>query len=460
MRDFWNFSHIKNNNDLAVITEKSIKISYETFDKDILSFQKRLPVGKKLIFLKLENTYTSLIAYFACLRERHPFLVINAAIEKFELDKLLTIYKPNLIIQNLEIMPFSFVEHIIHDQLALLLSTSGTTGSPSLVRLSANNIRSNAASIVKYLKIENYDKTITTLPMSYAYGLSIINSHFHAGACVVLNALTFFDQGFWDAINNHQVTSFSGVPYTFEILKKLNYVNFNTNSIRYLTQAGGHLDDSVKEYFIDVCQKKGQSFFVMYGQTEASPRMSFVPSEKLAQKISSIGIAIPGGTLTIRNGSSDIINQPYIHGEIFYEGPNVMLGLASSLTDLANGDEQNGVLATGDIGYFDSDDFFYIIGRSKRFIKVHGHRINMDEIEHWLLAQRITGVVIAVDEKLTLCLEKHTGDCSLLKKQLSAYFNLHISGILIHALSFELPRMPSGKVNYQLLLDFVKSSKN
>jgi len=269
----------------------------------------------------------------------------------------------------------------LHDDLALLLTTSGSTGSPKLVKLTYKNIYSNATSISKYLDIDENERPITSLPMHYSFGLSIINSHLINGATILLTNKSLMEKEFWSFLKSEKATSLSGIPYSFEILKKLRFLNMDLPHLKTITQAGGKLNDELNKEFSVYGQSAGKRFFVMYGQTEATARMSYLPTERSIEKLGSMGIAIPGGEFSLVDDNGSPINEPNIVGELVYKGENVSMGYAICGDDLAKGDENNGVLVTGDLAKMDKEGFFYIVGRKKRFIKLYGNRVNLDETE-------------------------------------------------------------------------------
>jgi acyl-CoA synthetase (AMP-forming)/AMP-acid ligase II len=264
----------------------------------------------------------------------------------------------------------------IHADLAVLLTTSGSTGNPKLVRLSDRNLEANARSIVEYLDIAPDQRAIQSLPLHYSYGLSILHSHLLAGASVALTPHSFMRPEFWSTVDQLACTSFAGVPYMYQTLHRLRFAPARHPSLRVLTQAGGALRVDLKRHFHELAVASGIRFFVMYGQTEATARISYVPPERLPEKIGSIGIPIPGGRLTLADvpGLDD--------RELVYEGSNVMLGYAEQAGDLALGDVQQGVLKTGDLGRVDDDGFFSVVGRLKRFAKLFGRRVSLEDIEH------------------------------------------------------------------------------
>jgi long-chain acyl-CoA synthetase len=352
---------------------------------------------KKLAFLFCNNSYTSIVAYISLLRAGHAQLLIDSKINIDLRNELIRIYQPELLISD-SFGKFNeyFIEDndtdiyiykrrdecnlTIHKNLGLLLSTSGTTGSPKLVRLTNENLQANAESISCYLNIDEKERPITSLPMSYSYGLSVINSHLLKGSTIILTNQSIVMRDFWNIFNKNTCTSFAGVPYSFQLLRKINFNKLNLPSLKTITQAGGRLSEDFIKYFYDLAVQKQFKFFVMYGQTEATARISYLPFERLKEKIGSVGIPIPNGEIKIIDEGNEIL-QPDQNGELVYYGKNVMMGYAETRECLQKGNELNYVLYTNDMGYKDRDGYIYITGRKKRFIKIFGLRINLDEVE-------------------------------------------------------------------------------
>lgn len=268
-----------------------------------------------------------------------------------------------------------------------MLTTSGSTGSPKFVRQSYANVKSNAESIVKYLELDDTEKPISTLPMNYTYGLSIINSHLLVGATLLLTDKGLMQKEFWSFFKENEATSFGGVPYTYEMLDKLRFFRMKLPTLKYMTQAGGKLIPELHKKFAEYAAENGKKFIVMYGQCEATARMGYLPADKSQQKCGSMGIAIPGGKFHLIDVDGNDITQPFVTGELVYEGPNVTLGYAECGEDLSKQDERNGILQTGDMAQVDNDGFYYIVGRKKRFLKIYGNRVNLDEIDRLIKAK-------------------------------------------------------------------------
>ena len=295
-------------------------------------------------------------------------------------------------------------QRALYDELALLLTTSGSTGSPKLVRQSYANIKANTASIVEYLKLDATERPITTLPMNYTYGLSIINSHLAAGATILLTDKSIMQREFWDFFAAQGATSFGGVPYTYEMLDKLMFFRRKLPSLRTMTQAGGKILPALHQKFAEYAKREGKNFVVMYGQCEATARMSYLPPERALDKVGSMGVAIPGGKFTLIDVDGREITEPEVTGELVYEGANVTLGYAECADDLSKGDERQGRLVTGDMAKHDAEGFYYVVGRKKRFLKIFGNRVNLDETER-LIKDRFPDMDCAcggVDDKMKI----------------------------------------------------------
>ena len=351
----------------------------------------------------------------------------------------------------------------LYEELALLLTTSGSTGSPKLVRLSYKNLSSNAASIASYLELTRSERPVTTLPMNYTYGLSVINSHALAGAAVLLTEKTVFDREFWEFASAEKATSLAGVPYTYEMLKKLKFMEMELPNLKTMTQAGGKLSVSLHREFAEYAAGHGKRFIVMYGQTEATARMGYLPASEALNRCGSMGIAIPGGKFRLTGEDGREIKEAGTTGELVYEGKNVMLGYAKNRSDLSKGDECRGILFTGDMARRDEAGFYYIEGRKKRFLKLFGNRISLDGTER-LLKHHFGGCDFACtgnDEgmKIFMAMPKESmgspGHCALPKPEETALFlekATKLSRRVFEVITVgEIPKNDAGKVLYKKL---------
>jgi long-chain acyl-CoA synthetase len=450
---------------VAAINEAGDALTYQ----ELGEFSARIGklVDKRTVVCCLcENTIAAMSGYAAFIENKIVPIMIDGAIDKAFLRNICTIYDPEYIwlssdrtdlTANRDIA-FSFGNYSLikmggsarfplHDDLAVLLSTSGSTGSPKFVRLSYRNLEANAESIVKYLSISELDRPITTLPMSYSFGLSIINSHLIQGATILLTAKSVMERDFWDFVKNQCATSLSGVPYTFEMLKKLRFFKMDLPHLETLTQAGGKMHNELSEQFSHFCRDNGKKMFFMYGQTEATARMSYLSPNDSISRLGSIGIAIPGGEFLLVDDQGNVINQSNETGELVYKGKNVSMGYASAAQDLIKGDENNGILMTGDLALRDDDGFYYIIGRKSRFIKIYGNRVNLDEAEQ--LIKNITSDVACVgsDEKMIIYISNESL-VSEVRSFIATKTGINFRAFEVRVIA-NIPKSSSGKLIYR-----------
>jgi long-chain acyl-CoA synthetase len=401
---------------------------------------------KRLVLLVCRNNEITVASYISALRARHAVMLVDYTLHKDLLHTIIKQYKPYYIVGLEQMDGYEKEQGIlrisestevkIHEDLAVLLSTSGTTGSPKFVRLSYNNLQRNAESIVEYLLIDGDERAIMNLPLSYSYGMSIVNSYMQASAILLLTEQSVMEKKFWSYVAEQQATSMAGVPFTYQMLRRIGFMKMDLPHLRTLTQAGGRLHETEVRAFAEYAQATQKCFFVMYGQTEAAPRMSYIPYKRLIEKAGTIGIAVPGGRFDIDGETSELI----------YYGDNVMMGYAESLADLAKSDELGGVLHTGDTATIDEDGYYTITGRLKRFIKLFGLRINLDDIERKLEAAGYIVACTGNDDKLLIATEvvPVANDIGALIQQ---WYKLHQSAYRVYVLE-ALPRFSNGKINY------------
>ena len=244
----------------------------------------------------------------------------------------------------------------------------------------------------------------------------------------------------------------------YEMLERLRFERMDLPSLRYISQAGGKLPPERALRFADITSKKGIRFFIMYGQTEATARISYVPPEYVQTKYMTIGKAIPGGQLTLVDEHGSVIVEPNVPGELVYQGGNVMMGYAESAADLGLGDELNGRLATGDIGYYDDDRFVVISGRLKRFIKLFGNRVNLDEVEGFLHLMKYDCACGGDDEKLVIAVTSPDLPQEI-GRLVSERYRFHPS-VLSFRIVESIPRNESGKILYGQLFQAGRSGRS
>lgn len=450
----------------AAISEAA-RISYGELAAEMDRLAAVLP-GRCLVFQFCTNSIGSLVGYAAFLENRIVPLLLPVGMDRDLLGRLLDAYRPAylwlptagaaefgcesvLASQGYSLLKTRRAPFALHDDLALLLTTSGSTGSPKLVRQSYANVRANAESIAEYLALTAAERPITTLPMHYTYGLSIINSHLRQGATLLLTDRGLMQREFWAFFKEHGATSFGGVPYTYEMLKQLRFFRMDLPSLATMTQAGGKLAPELHREFAAYARATGKRFFVMYGQTEATARMAYLPPAQSLEKCGSMGIAIPGGRFELIDGNGQTVAEPETVGELVYYGPNVTLGYAETGADLAKGDENHGRLATGDMAKRDADGFYYVVGRKKRFLKIFGNRVNLDEAERMIKARFATldCACAGVDDRMTVFITA-AAQAEAVRDFLAGKTGLNPAAFVLKTIA-EIPKNESGKTLYAQL---------
>jgi acyl-CoA synthetase (AMP-forming)/AMP-acid ligase II len=429
---------------------------------------------KRLLFLFCRNDLSSVAWYLAAVEAGHAVALLNGQIDAQLAANLISLYRPEWVLAS---APVDAVDSLCsldfkdyessgaaefwrrrrfdsappHPDLALLLSTSGSTGSPKFVRLHRANVEANAESIRQALAIGEQDVPVAHLPIHYSYGLSVVNSHLLAGASILLMREGLVSPAFWEAIRRYRVDLFSGVPYTYQMLRRLGLDKVNAPTLRIMTQAGGKLDNGNIAHFHERMTERQGRFFTMYGQTEATARISVLPSTELPRKLGSAGRAIPGGAMRIHDKHGDPVAGPDIEGELVYNGPNVMLGYATQREDLAKGDELGGCLFTGDRARLDAEGNVFVLGRSMRDAKLFGLRINLDELEAFVKRNGPAAAVANSDSVVIFCEFGTEAAHSEIRAALAAKLKIHRSAFEFRRVD-KLPTKDTGKVNYEDLM--------
>ena len=470
----WNFEQFKNN--VAIIDEYGTDVSYE----DLIEFGDKVASvisERSLVFVMCTNSIGSVAGYASFVNKGMVSVLLNAHLEKELLDNLVETYKPEYIwvptemcteyekynAQNVfseygyTLLKTTFdAKYELYDELCIMLTTSGSTGSPKFVRQSYKNVESNAKSIVQYLELNSSERPITTLPMNYTYGLSIINSHFMVGATLLVTDKGLMQKEFWKFFKGAEATSFGGVPYTYEMLERLRFFKMELPSLRYMTQAGGKLTPELHKKFAEYAEQKNVKFIVMYGQCEATARMGYLPAEKSLEKYGSMGIAIPGGKFKLIDVNGNDITEPHVTGELVYYGSNVTLGYAECGQDLIKGDERFGELCTGDMAQFDEEGYYYIVGRKKRFLKIYGNRVNLDEVDR-MIKTKFDNIDVAsagIDDHMYIFVteERYANDVVKFVVEKTGLNPAAFQSIVIDS----IPKNDAGKTLYKELTKYYK----
>jgi acyl-coenzyme A synthetase/AMP-(fatty) acid ligase len=430
--------HLRAHGDNVAVLTRTQQLSYCELADSVADTARHLDGPRRLVMLETHNDAATLVHYLAAMAAGHVVLPVDA---RRDHTAILRTYEPGIVIDANGIHHRGG-RHLLHDDLALLLSTSGSTGSPKLVRLSHRNLVSNATAIAQYLEIRESDRAATTLPLSYCYGLSVIHSHLLRGAGLILTDSSVVDDEFWQLFRHHRGTTFAGVPYTFELLERMGEQMLALPHLRYVTQAGGRMPPERVRRFAELGLRQGWELFVMYGATEATARMAYLPPQLAVSHPAAIGGPIPGGQFTI---------EP--DGELVYRGPNVMMGYAHRPDDLALGKTVD-ALHTGDIARPLPDGLYEVIGRSSRFVKMYGLRIDLQHVEAILSEAGVTAFCTDADDRLAVAATGH--DEGEVRRLAAAAAGVPAGAVTAVTVT-ELPILPSGKPDYQAVRDLART---
>ncbi len=425
----------------ALVTPTT-SLSYTELAARVQDRATRLGTQRRLVLLECRNDVETVVTYLAALEGRHPVLLTGPDCRT---EDLRATYRPGVVASgaNLEIHPGR--EHDLHPDLAVLLSTSGSTGSPKLVRLSAANLAANARSIATYLMLEADDRAATTLPIQYCYGLSVVNSHLMVGASLLLTDASVVEERFWEEFTAAGATSFAGVPHHFDLLDATGFAERDLPTLRTVTQAGGRLPPATVRRYALLGRERGFRLVVMYGQTEATARMAYLPAHLAAERPACIGIPVPGGDLRI-DGEAEV-------GELVYSGENVMLGYAETPADLGLGRTVE-ELRTGDLARQHEDGLFELVGRSSRFAKLFGLRVDLDRVETLTAEQGVALRVVEHEGRLHAFVTTHR-DLEPARTTV-ARLGLPDHAVELHVVA-ALPVTPGGKPDRGALLEHART---
>jgi acyl-coenzyme A synthetase/AMP-(fatty) acid ligase/peptidoglycan/LPS O-acetylase OafA/YrhL len=414
---------------LAVVDADGTPTTYRHLAGRVTAAAEELGPVRRLVLVEAANTVDAIVGHLAALHGGHPVLLAD----RRGLDTLVDAYDPDVVWAGGQVRERrAGSAHDLHEDLALLLSTSGSTGSPKLVRLSARNIEANARSIAQYLDIRDSDRAMASLPLHYCYGLSVVHSNLLRGAALVLTDRSVADPGFWTAFHRRGATSLHGVPYTFDLLDRAGFADLDLPTLRYVTQAGGRLAPERVRRFAELGERAGWRFYVMYGQTEATARMAYLPPALARAHPATVGIPVPGGSFQVDRD-----------GELVYRGPNVMLGYAHGPADLALGRTVD-ALRTGDIGRRTPEGLYEIVGRAGRFVKLFGLRVDLDGVERILAAEAVEAACAGTDTGLVVAAR---GEAERARSIVTAAVGLPSHAVRVHPVA-EIPRLPTGKPDH------------
>ena len=455
---------------LAAIDSHGVHISYG----DLTRFSERmgtLPLYRSVVFCMCENDVGALAGYYSFVENKAVPLLLPRNMEQELLSELVRVYRPAYVWCHSQcrekfdgecvfegfgysLVRTSYELYPVCDELSILMTTSGSTGSPKLVRHSYKNISSSPRNVAAFFEISAEDRAMADLPMHYTMGLSVICSHLYAGATVLLTPFSLMDPRYWDFFKEHCPTTFTGVPYSFEVLRKLRFTRSGWPRVKTLSQGGGKLSEETYLEFANYAHKTGKRFISTYGMTECTARMAYLPWEFAHKKVGSIGRAIPEGELFLVDDDCAEIAEAEADGEVGYRGPNVALGYAQCREDLEKGDEWQGEILTGDMARRDADGFYFVTGRKSRFLKLFGYRVSLEQCEKLVAnAFGIECACVGSDERMVVYITD-AGCAGQVPSFLSGRTGIHHTAFEVRAID-SLPRNEAGKIQYQLLNGFL-----
>lgn len=422
---------------------------------------------RSLVFMMTENTVGGIAWIIGLLESGNVPLVLNAHTEEELFANMMDIYRPaylcvpagNSLTGKYESVKEAYGYVLLstgnepcpmHEDLSHLLPTSGSTGSPKLVRHKYENIDAAALNISTFFELTPEDRPLLVLPLYYTMGLSIVFSHLYAGATVLITNQNMTDRAFWTFIKEQKATSFTGVPYSYEILNLMRFFRMDLPDLKLLTQGGGKMPKALNLKFAEYCRDNGKKWIATYGQSEGTARMAWLPAEYAVDKVGSIGKAVPNGELSLVDMDGNLITEPNVQGEMCYRGKNVTMGYARKREDLMLGDERHGYMKTGDLAYRDEDGCYYIVGRMGRFLKLFGMRIGLDECEQIIKAKYpVECACTGTDEKMFVYITDESLTAGV-KDELVAKTMLVATAFEIRVIP-AIPKNEAGKVLYSKL---------
>lgn len=423
---------------------------------------------RELVFCLCENKVGALAGFLSLYDCKDVCLLLSSHIDKSLLKVLDETYRPsyywmpeNMVYESGYEKVYDYKGFVLcktgkkvpamHPELSMLMTTSGTTGSPKLVRHKYGNIESNAKNVAKVFGWTPEERGIIDLPMQYTMGLNVINSHLYAGATVLLIEANLMSPKYWSFIKEQKGSNFTGVPFSYEILNRLRFWKMDLPHLTTMAEGGGKLSDTLFKIVVDYTVEKNKRFFATFGTTETSARLAYLPPSEAATHIGSIGHAIPEGKLILVDENGNEINEADVEGELRYEGPNVTMGYGTCVEDLAKDDEFCGMYETGDLAKKDADGFFYIVGRKKRFLKLFGLRVSLDQSEK-IISENFGGIECACmgdDNQMQIYITQEDLKEDV-KKLISEKTGLMAKSFDVRVIN-EIPRFESGKINYKAL---------
>lgn len=452
---------------VAAIDSQGNQLTYGEL-RDFAEDAKQLMPKHSLFFQLVENNVGGIAWTIGNISAGNVPLILNAHLDEGLYKSLFELYQPPFVcvpdgmadkydyemvgsFYGYALMKTGNEDCPMNDELSHLLPTSGSTGSPKLVRHKYDNIEAAALNISTFFELKDSDRPLMVLPLYYTMGLSIVFSHFYVGATVLITNLSMTDRNFWKFMKEERATSFTGVPYSFEILNLMRFFRMDLPDLTLLTQGGGRMPKELNLKFAEFCRDNGKQWIATYGQSECTARMAWLPPKWAIEKVGSIGIAVPNAELSLIDMDGNPITTPHTEGEMCYRGKNVTMGYARQREDLLLGDERHGFIRTGDLAYFDEDGCYYIVGRMGRFLKLFGMRVGLDECERIVKGKypNLECACVGTDEKMLVYLTDESYKAQV-KDELVSRLKLVAPSFEVRIID-EIPKNEAGKILYAKL---------
>lgn len=424
--------------------------------------------SRAIVFVLCENTVGALVAYIGCEHGKAVPLLLNAALDSELLEGLLKTYTPKYIwVSERKCGAFSKYKEVVRsygyvlyetqneiypvdERLSLLLTTSGSTGSPKLVRYKYGNLEANAKNVAIAFGWTEKERPFCDLSMNYTMGLNVINSHLWVGATVVLTTHNIMSAEYWKMMKEQRCTNITGVPFSYEVFFRLRFQRMELLDMYTFAEGGGKLTDKMFMDMVDYAEKNGKRFIATFGTTETSARLALLDPLEARKRCGSIGKAIPEGRLFLIDDNDNEINEMVAEGELVYEGPNVTMGYATTKEELTAGDDFNGRYATGDMARRDADGFYYIIGRKGRFLKLLGYRVSLDQCERLIKTEFGISCACTGTDKAMMVYVTDPSKVEEVASFICDKVHLYKSLVKVQAVD-KIPMNENGKVLYRLL---------
>ena len=451
---------------LALIDNEGSRVTYGELTKLMINAGIQVE-SRSLVFILCKNTVGSMVGYLGFVEHEAVPVTLSAKIDNELLSNLLSIYMPAYVWcpieeesrfdyeKTFECYGYALLRtgnelYPLNDKLQLCMTTSGSTGSPKLVRYKKGNLEANAKNVAIAFGWTEEERPICDLGMQYTMGLNVINTHLYVGATVLLTTYNLMSSEFWNYIKKERGTNFTGVPFSYDIFYRLHFERMDLPDLRTLSQGGGKLTDTRFIQLAEYAQKTGRRFIPSFGTTETSARMACLPAELSLSKTGSIGRALPEGELFLIDENGNVLTDPVAEGEMCYRGPNVTMGYAICKEDLLKGDEFNGEYHTGDLARRDEDGCYYVTGRLSRFLKLLSYRVSLDQAERLIQQEfNIECACSGTDQQMNVYITDERKKTEVLEF-ISSKVNLYKSLFKIIIVD-EIPRNDSGKIQYRLL---------